>query len=196
MAEQSTNWRQWRVKTNLGTLASIVVALAVLIWQGAGIRSQIDDNSQAVAHMATAVEELSATVGLTIELDQRTEQLFEEIQNLRDTYSDQAWVTAEITLNTERFSTLRNDFEQISWEVDDIDRRVSEMVGSGNADQDLSFQVTDLIRQVAELHGRFNGLDSGYDSEWEINDLRFQMDDLFEENDELRDRIEVLESRE
>lgn len=176
MAEDSTNWRQWRVKTNLGTLASIVVAVAVLVWQGGQIKAQIESNSMAVDSMAASVMELSATVGLTIELDQRTNQLFGEIDGLRDQYQDQADVWLEIATQSERFDLARTDLSDLEWRVDDLDRRVAEAWGITIADdgEDYGWQITDLVRQVAELQGRMN---SGIDYGWQIDDLSWRVDD-------------------
>jgi hypothetical protein len=176
MAEDSTNWRQWRVKTNLGTLVSIVVAVAVLVWQGGQIKAQIESNSMAVDSMAASVMELSATVGLTIELDQRTNQLFGEIDGLRDQYQDQADVWLEIATQSERFDLARTDLSDLEWRVDDLDRRVAEAWGVAIADggEDYGWQITDLVRQVAELQGRMN---SGTDYGWQIDDLSWRVDD-------------------
>ena len=176
MAEDTTNWRQWRVKTNLGTLASIIVAVVLVVWQGGQIKAQIESNSQAVDSMAASVMELSATVGLTIELDQRTNQLFGEIDGLRDQYQDQADVWLEIATQSERFDLARNDLSDLEWRVDDLDRRVAEAWGVSIADggEDYGWQITDLVRQVAELQGRMN---SGVDYGWQIDDLGWRVDD-------------------
>jgi hypothetical protein len=176
MAEESTNWRQWRVKTNLGTLASIVVAVVLVVWQGGQIKAQIESNSMAVDSMAASVMELSATVGLTIELDQRTNQLFGEIDGLRDQYQDQADVWVEIATQSERFDLARNDLSDLEWRVDDLDRRVAEAWGVATAGdgEDYGWQITDLVRQVAELQGRMN---SGTDYGWQIDDLSWRVDD-------------------
>tara|TARA_R110000824_G_scaffold117118_2_gene268908 strand:- start:84 stop:803 length:720 start_codon:yes stop_codon:yes gene_type:complete len=199
VAKDSTNWRQWRVKTNLGTLASIMVAIVLVVWQGGQIKAQIESNSQAVDSMAASVMELSATVGLTIELDQRTNQLFGEIDGLRDQYQDQADVWLEIATQAEQIDTMRdearianefrlevtervgqfdsarNDLSDLEWRVDDLDRRVSEALGAGNSATDYGWQITDLVRQVAELQGRMN---SGTDYGWQIDDLGWRVDDL------------------
>jgi hypothetical protein len=177
MAEDATNWRQWRVKTNLGTLASIIVAVVLVVWQGGQIKAQIESNSQAVDSMAASVMELSATVGLTIELDQRTNQLFGEIDGLRDQYQDQADVWLEIATQSERFDLARNDLSDLEWRVDDLDRRVAEAWGVATAGdgEDYWWQITDLVRQVAELQGRMN---SGTDYGWQIDDLGWRIDDL------------------
>ena len=176
MAEDTTNWRQWRVKTNLGTLASIIVAVVLVVWQGGQIKAQIESNSMAVDSMAASVMELSATVGLTIELDQRTNQLFGEIDGLRDQYQDQADVWLEIATQSERFDLARNDLSDLEWRVDDLDRRVAEAWGVSIADggEDYGWQITDLVRQVAELQGRMN---SGTDYGWQIDDLSWRVDD-------------------
>jgi hypothetical protein len=186
MAEDSTNWRQWRVKTNLGTLASIMVAIVLVVWQGGQIKAQIESNSQAVDSMAASVMELSATVGLTIELDQRTNQLFGEIDGLRDQYQDQADVWVEIATQSERFDLARNDLSDLEWRVDDLDRRVAEAWGVSIADggEDYGWQITDLVRQVAELQGRMN---SGTDYGWQIDDLGWRIDDLQNQVDALFD---------
>ncbi len=171
-----TNWRQWRVKTNLGTLASIIVAVVLVVWQGGQIKAQIESNSMAVDSMAASVMELSATVGLTIELDQRTNQLFGEIDGLRDQYQDQADVWLEIATQSERFDLARTDLSDLEWRVDDLDRRVAEAWGVAIADggEDYGWQITDLVRQVAELQGRMN---SGIDYGWQIDDLSWRVDD-------------------
>jgi outer membrane murein-binding lipoprotein Lpp len=198
MAEEkeTTNWRQWRIKTNLGTLASIVVAVIVLVWQGGQIRAQIDANSAAVDAMAMAVEELSATVGLTIELDQRTNQLFTEIEHLRSAYSDQAWATTEITLNTERVNSLDTDLQDLDWRVedlllrasdegaidpwrvDDLAQRVSVLETYPdlfrNTVDDLEWRTTDLVRQVGELWG----ITQGTDYQWDIDELDRRLRDV------------------
>ena len=176
MAEDTTNWRQWRVKTNLGTLASIIVAVVLVVWQGGQIKAQIESNSMAVDSMAASVMELSATVGLTIELDQRTNQLFGEIDGLRDQYQDQADVWLEIATQSERFDLARTDLSDLEWRVDDLDRRVAEAWGVAIADdgEDYGWQITDLVRQVAELQGRMN---SGIDYGWQIDDLSWRVDD-------------------
>jgi hypothetical protein len=176
-AAEATSWKQWKLpQLNLGTLVSVLVAVGFITWQGLMIRAQIDDNSQAVSSMVSAVEELSATVGLTIELDQRTNQLFDEIGGLRDQYSDQADVWIEISTQSERFDAARNDLSDLEWRVDDLDRRVAEAFGAEMADSgdDYGFQITDLIRQVAEIQGRQNASDVT----WQVDDLTRQLTDL------------------
>ena len=154
--ETPTSWKQLRVKTNLGTLVSILVAVCFITFQVTQIRTQIDDNSRAVSTLISAVEELSATVGLTMsslgftptatarrledefnpavshatELDQRTNQLYDDISRLRLQFSDQADARIEISTQAERFESARNDLSDLEWRFDDLDRRVSEAFGA------------------------------------------------------------------
>ena len=188
MAEDSTNWRQWRVKTNLGTLASIVVAVAVLVWQGGQIKAQIESNSMAVDSMAASVMELSATVGLTIELDQRTNQLFGEIDGLRDQYQDQADVWLEIATQEEQIATIRDEARILRTDIEstwnqqnefriDVTGRISEFEGARNDLSDLEWRVDDLDRRVAEAWGVAIA-DGGEDYGWQITDLVRQVAEL------------------
>ena len=194
-AAEATSWKQWKLpQLNLGTLVSVLIAVGFITWQGLMIRAQIDDNSQAVSSMTSAVEELSATVGLTIELDQRTNQLYEDISGLRSQYQDQADVWIEISTQSERFDAARNDLSDLEWRVDDLDRRVAEAFGAEMADSgdDYGFQITDLVRQVAELQGRTQ---SGLDLEWKLEDLEnsvdWEIDDLTRQLTDLRVRVET-----
>ena len=203
-AAEATSWKQWKLpQLNLGTLVSVLVAVGFITWQGLMIRAQIDDNSQAVSSMVSAVEELAGAVSLANELDTRTNQMFTEIENLRAQYQDQAYAWAEISTNTERvdqvrvdldqysdqadvwieistqserFDAARNDLSDLEWRVDDLDRRVAEAFGAEMADSgddDYGFQITDLVRQVAELQGRTQ---SGLDLEWKLEDLENSVD--------------------
>ena len=194
-ADGATSWKHWKLpQLNLGTLVSVLIAVGFITWQGLMIRAQIDDNSQAVSSMTSAVEELSATVGLTIELDQRTNQLYEDISGLRSQYQDQADVWIEISTQSERFDAARNDLSDLEWRVDDLDRRVAEAFGAEMADSgdDYGFQITDLVRQVAELQGRTQ---SGLDLEWKLEDLEngldWEIDDLTRQLTDLRVRVET-----
>ena len=194
-AAEATSWKQWKLpQLNLGTVVSVLIAVGFITFQGIQIRNQISGNTDSIGVMTSAVEELSATVGLTIELDQRTNQLYDEIGGLRDQYSDQADVWIEISTQSERFDAARNDLSDLEWRVDDLDRRVAEAFGAEMADSgdDYGFQITDLVRQVAELQGRTQ---SGLDLEWKLEDLEngldWEIDDLTRQLTDLRVRVET-----
>ena len=61
MTENLTNWKQFRLKLNLGMLVSIIGVVSVVVWQGLMIRAQIDDNSDAVDEMVYAIEDLTGS---------------------------------------------------------------------------------------------------------------------------------------
>jgi hypothetical protein len=194
-AAEATSWKQWKLpQLNLGTVVSVLIAVGFITFQGIQIRNQISGNTDSIGVMTSAVEELSATVGLTIELDQRTSQLYDEIGGLRDQYSDQADVWIEISTQSERFDAARADLSDLEWRVDDLDRRVAEAFGAEMADSgdDYGFQITDLVRQVAELQGRTQ---SGLDLEWKLeeleNGLDWEIDDLTRQLTDLRVRVET-----
>ena len=56
--EEPGDWRNIRVRTTLGVIGSVVVAVAVISWQIFGIRAQIDDNSVAVGSLAAGMGEI------------------------------------------------------------------------------------------------------------------------------------------
>ena len=214
-----TSWKQLRVKTNLGVLASAALVLGTVLWQGFQINAAVESNSDSVADLTLVVDELAGAVSLANELDTRTNILFGEIDSLRSQYQEQADLWIEISTNTERVDQVRLDLDNaqwqisditaragefyavadevsdLSWKVDDLERRVAEAFGMEMADDggaDLEWQVSDLIRQVAELHGKMN---SGIDLEWKIEDLEngldWQIDELTRQVTELRVRLDT-----
>ena len=211
-----TSWKQLRVKTNLGTLASVAVVLGAILYQGIQIQGQITSNAASVDSITIAVEELTGAVSLATAVDTRQQQLFSEIENLRAQYQDQAYAWAEISTNTERVDQVRVDLDSLGWQLDDlllragefyaigdtvstlewkvdeVERRLNEMVGGDNAEDDYGFQITDLVRQVAELQGRTQ---SGLDLEWKLEDLEnsvdWEIDDLTRQLTDLRVRVET-----
>ena len=183
-----TSWKQLRVKTNLGTLVSVLVAVGFITWQGLMIRAQIDDNSEAVASMVYAVEELAGAVSLANELDTRTNLLFDEIGSLRDQYSDQADVWIEINTQSEQIATirdaasvLRTDIEATANQQNEFRIEVSERVGefdsARNDLSDLEWQVDDLERRVSEAFGA-EMAGGGEDYGWQITDLIRQVAEI------------------
>jgi len=186
--ETPTSWKQWRVKTNLGTLASVAIAISVLVWQGMMIRSQIDDNSSAVTNMAVAVDELAGAVILANDLDTRTNMLFGEIDSLRDQYQEQADVWIEISTQAEQIDTIRTEARILRTDIEstwnqqnefrmEVIERVGEFEAAGQALSDLQWQVDDLNRRVAEAFGMEMAGDSE-DYSWQISDLQTKVAEI------------------
>jgi hypothetical protein len=217
--ETPTSWKQFRVRTNLGTLVSILVALGLVLWQGMEIRTQIDGNSGAVEEMAYAVGELTGAVSLANELDTRTNMLFDEIGSLRDQYQDQADVWIEISTLSERIDVARNQADSLRGDVEsswhqanefrvETASRLSEFDSARNDLSDLEWRVDDLDRRVAEAFGAEMASGGGDDYGFQItdlirqvaelqgrqnasNDLEWQIDDLTRQLTDLRVRVET-----
>ena len=67
---ESTSWKHWKLpQLNLGTLVSILVAVGFITFQGIRISNQISGNSDSIAGMTQAVEQLAGAVTLANELD-------------------------------------------------------------------------------------------------------------------------------
>ena len=186
--ETPTNWKQFRVRTNLGTLVSILVAVGFITWQGLMIRAQIDDNSNAVGDMAYAVEGLTGAVSLANELDTRTNQLFGEIENLRDQYQDQSDVWIEISTQAEQIETIRTEARILRTDIEstwnqqnefrmEVIERVAEFDMARETLSDMQWQVDDIERRLSEAFGAEMAGD-GEDYGWQITDLIRQVAEL------------------
>ena len=183
-----TSWKQLRVKTNLGTLASVAVVLGAILYQGIQIQGQITSNSDAVDSLATTVEELTGAVSLANELDTRTNILFGEIENLRGQYQDQADVWIEISTLSERIDVARNEADSLRGDVESTwhqqnELRMEMVESAAEFDlarttlADLAWKVDDLERRVAEAFGA-EMADTGDDYGWQITDLVRQVAEL------------------
>lgn len=188
MTENLTNWKQFRLKLNLGMLVSIIGVVSVVVWQGLMIRSQIDDNSDAVDEMVYAIEDLAGAVSLANELDNRTTILFGEIDSLRDQYQDQADVWVEISTQAEQIETIRKEARILRQDIEstwnqqnefrmEVVGQVGEFESARNSLIDLQWKVDDLDRRVAEQFGVDLGSDH-QDYGWQITDLVRQVAEL------------------
>ena len=186
--ETPTSWKQLRVKTNLGTLASVAVVLGAILYQGIQIQGQITSNSDAVDSLATTVEELTGAVSLANELDTRTNILFGEIENLRGQYQDQADVWIEISTLSERIDVARNEADSLRGDVESTwhqqnELRMEMVESAAEFDlarttlADLGWKVDDLERRVSEAFGA-EMADTGDDYSWQITDLVRQVAEL------------------
>jgi hypothetical protein len=188
-AAPATSWKQWKLpQLNLGTLVSVLIAVGFITWQGMEIRTQIDDNSQAVGSMTYAVEELVGVVSLANELDTRTNMLFDEIGSLRDQYQEQADVWIEISTQSEQIDTIRTEARILRTDIEstwnqqnefrmEVTERVGEFEAASQALSDLQWQVDDLNRRVAEAWGVAIA-DDDEDFGWQITDLTTRLAEL------------------
>ena len=219
MTENLTNWKQFRLKINLGMLVSIIGVVSVVVWQGLMIRSQIDDNSDAVDEMVYAIEDLAGAVSLANELDNRTTILFGEIDSLRDQYQDQADVWVEISTQAEQIDTIRTEARILRQDIEstwnqqnefrmEVVGQVGEFESARNSLIDLQWKVDDLDRRVAEQFGVDLGSDH-QDYGWQItdlvrqvaelqgrmnsaNDMEWKVDDLERQLNEVKDSVSYL----
>ena len=219
MTENLTNWKQFRLKINLGMLVSIIGVVSVVVWQGWMIRSQIDDNSDAVDEMVYAIEDLAGAVSLANELDNRTTILFGEIDSLRDQYQDQADVWVEISTQAEQIDTIRAEARILRQDIEstwnqqnefrmEVVGQVGEFESARNSLIDLQWKVDDLDRRVAEQFGVDLGSDH-QDYGWQItdlvrqvaelqgrmnsaNDMEWKVDDLERQLNEVKDSVGYL----
>jgi chromosome segregation ATPase len=219
MTENLTNWKQFRLKINLGMLVSIIGVVSVVVWQGLMIRSQIDDNSDAVDEMVYAIEDLAGAVSLANELDNRTTILFGEIDSLRDQYQDQADVWVEISTQAEQIETIRTEARILRQDIEstwnqqnefrmEVVGQVGEFESARNSLIDLQWKVDDLDRRVAEQFGVDLGSDH-QDYGWQItdlvrqvaelqgrmnsaNDMEWKVDDLERQLNEVKDSVGYL----
>ena len=175
--ETPTSWKQLRVKTNLGVLASAALVLGTVLWQGFQINAAVESNSDSVTDLTLVVDDLAGAVSLANELDTRTNILFGEIDSLRGQYQEQADLWIEISTNTERAEQLRLDLGDAQWQISDITARAGEFYALGDTVSDLSWKVDDLERRVAEAFGA-EMASGGDDYGWQISDLQTKVAEI------------------
>ena len=185
----TTSWKQWKLpQLNLGTLVSILLAVGFITFQGIRISNQISGNSDSIAGMTHAVEELAGAVSLANELDTRTNLLFDEIGSLRDQYQDQADVWIEISTQAEQIDTIRTEARILRTDIEstwnqqnefrmEVTERVGEFEAAGQMLSDLQWQVDDLNRRVAEAFGA-EMASGGDDYSWQISDLQTKVAEI------------------
>ena len=185
----TTSWKQWKLpQLNLGTLVSILIAVGFITFQGIRISNQISGNSDSIAGMTQAVEELAGAVSLANELDTRTNLLFDEIGSLRDQYQDQADVWIEISTQAEQIDTIRTEARILRTDIEstwnqqnefrmEVTERVGEFEAAGQILSDLQWQVDDLNRRVAEAFGA-EMASGGDDYSWQISDLQTKVAEI------------------
>ena len=221
--EESTSWKQWKLpRMNLGTATSIVVALGFIFWQGMMIRSQINENSNSVEALTTAIDELSYATDLANQVSMRTDQLFNQMQDIQRNAENDAFAWADIQTNMQQISDLSIDMSDLEWKVDDLILREAESESLepwelddikarlvavetlGWSNPDDTWEMDDLERRMTVLETTvFNEEDVS----WKIDDLtrqvlelqwssgsdnQWQLDDLYNQIYDLGGRVEVL----
>tara|TARA_B100000686_G_C16580667_1_gene857928 strand:- start:32 stop:769 length:738 start_codon:yes stop_codon:yes gene_type:complete len=221
--EESTSWKQWKLpRMNLGTATSIVVALGFIFWQGMMIRSQINENSNSVEALTTAIDELSHATDLANQVSMRTDQLFNQMQDIQRNAENDAFAWADIQTNMQQISDLTIDMSDLEWKVDDLVLREAESESLepwelddikarlvavetlGWSNPDDTWEMDDLVRRMTVLETTvFNEEDVS----WKIDDLtrqvlelqwssgsdnQWQIDELYNQIYDLGGRVEVL----
>ena len=207
---------------NLGTATSIVVALGFIFWQGMMIRSQINENSNSVEALTTAIDELSHATDLANQVSMRTDQLFNQMQDIHRNDENDAFAWADIQTNMQQISDLTIDMSDLEWKVDDLVLREAESESLepwelddikarlvavetlGWSNPDDTWEMDDLVRRMTVLETTvFNEEDVS----WKIDDLtrqvlelqwssgsdnQWQIDELDNQIYDLGGRVEVL----
>ena len=221
--EESTSWKQWKLpRMNLGTATSIVVALGFIFWQGMMIRSQINENSNSVEALTTAIDELSHATDLANQVSMRTDQLFNQMQDIQRNAENDAFAWADIQTNMQQISDLTIDMSDLEWKVDDLVLREAESESLepwelddikarlvavetlGWSNPDDTWEMDDLVRRMTVLETTvFNEEDVSLkiddltrqvlELQWSSgSDNQWQIDELDNQIYDLGGRVEVL----
>ena len=117
---EATSWKQFKIKTNLGTLVSVFIAVGLIMWQLLGIKSNIDSNSESVHNLQIAIEDLSYATDLANQVSMRTDQLFDQLNMIQDQAQDSAFAWADIQMHSQQINDL-------SFEVEELERQIDHM---------------------------------------------------------------------
>lgn len=190
--EEVTSWKQWKLpRLNLGTATSIVVALGFIFWQGMMIRAQINENSDSVESLTNAIEELSYATDLANQVSMRTDQLFNQMQDIQRNAENDAFAWADIQTNMQQINDLSVDLSDLEWRLDDLVIREAE-------NESLEpWEFDDFKTRLIALETQFFNTPMDND-EWEIDDLTRRMTVLettFNNQEDPRREIDELERR-
>ena len=112
---ETTSWKQFKIKTNLGTLVSVFIAVGLIMWQLLGIKGNIDSNSESVHNLQIAIEDLSYATDLANQVSMRTDQLFDQLNMIQDQSQDSAFAWADIQMHSQQISDLSFDVDELEW---------------------------------------------------------------------------------
>ncbi len=195
--EEATSWKQWKLpRLNLGTATSIIVALGFILWQGMMVRSEISENSDSVEYLTQAIEELSYATDLANQVSMRTDQLFNQMQDIQRNAENDAFAWADIQTNMQQINDISVDLSDLEWKVDDLVLRTAE------SDSLEPWELDDLKARLVALETQFFNTPIN-DDEWEMDDLTRRMtvlettfsnqDDPTWELDDIKRRLNELE---
>lgn len=195
--EEVTSWKQWKLpRLNLGTATSIIIALGFILWQGMMVRSEISENSDSVEYLTQAIEELSYATDLANQVSMRTDQLFNQMQDIQRNAENDAFAWADIQTNMQQINDISVDLSDLEWKVDDLVLRTAE------SDSLEPWEFDDLKARLIALETQFFNTPIN-DDEWEMDDLTRRMTvlettfhnqgDRSWEIDELSRRVNELE---
>ena len=190
--EEVTSWKQWKLpRLNLGTATSIVVALGFIFWQGMMIRAQINENSDSVESLTNAIEELSYATDLANQVSMRTDQLFNQMQDIQRNAENDAFAWADIQTNMQQINDLSVDLSDLEWRLDDLVIREAE-------NESLEpWEFDDFKTRLIALETQFFNTPMDND-EWEIDDLTRRitvLETTFNNQEDPRREIDELERR-
>ena len=117
---ETTSWKQFKIKTNLGTLVSVFIAVGLIMWQLLGIKGNIDSNSESVHNLQIAIEDLSYATDLANQVSMRTDQLFDQLNMIQDQSQDSAFAWADIQMHSQQISDLSFDVDELEWQLDEV----------------------------------------------------------------------------
>ena len=167
--QEATSWKQWKLpRMTLGTASSIIIALGFIFWQGMMIRSQINENSNSVEALTTAIDELSHATDLANQVSMRTDQLFNQMQDIQRNAENDAFAWADIQTNMQQINDLSIDMSDLEWRVDDL------VIREAESDSLEPWELDDLKARLVALETQFFNTPFD-DDEWEVEDLTRRM---------------------
>ena len=159
---ETTSWKQFKIKTNLGTLVSVFIAVGLIMWQLLGIKGNIDSNSESVHNLQIAIEDLSYATDLANQVSLRSDPLFSQLNMIQDQSQDSAFAWADIQMHSQQINDLSFDVEELERQLDDVKIRQAEAGGHLNEP---------IFQEMDGLWDAINNLGTGGFEEWEFDEL-------------------------
>ena len=159
---ETTSWKQFKIKTNLGTLVSVFIAVGLIMWQLLGIKGNIDSNSNSVQNLQIAIEDLSYATDLANQVSMRTDQISDQLNMIQDQSQDSAYAWADIQIHTQQINDLSFDIEKLEGQIDHLQIITAEAGGHLNEP---------IFQEMDGIWDAINNLGNGGFDEWEIDEL-------------------------